>query len=78
MPADPPPRRNLPVGLMVVGSEMATFTILGVLLDLGLGTMPGFTIGLTILGVGLAFWHLIKISKALAERKPPSNNQGSP
>jgi F0F1-type ATP synthase assembly protein I len=55
---------------MAVGSEMASFTILGLLLDFGLGTMPGFTIGLTLLGLGLAFFHLVKMSQALAAKKP--------
>jgi F0F1-type ATP synthase assembly protein I len=70
MPADPSSGRRLPVGLMVIGSEMAAFTILGVLLDLGLGTMPGFTIGLTLFGGAAAFFHLIKMSKAMAAKKP--------
>jgi F0F1-type ATP synthase assembly protein I len=73
MPADPPSGRRVPIGLMVVGSEMASFAILGLLLDFGLGTMPGFTIGLTLLGAVIAFVHLVKMSKALAAKKPPSN-----
>ena len=39
MPADRPSGRRLPIGLMVAGSEMASFTVLGLLLDFGLGTM---------------------------------------
>ena len=70
MPADPSSSgRRLPIGLMVVGSEMASFTILGLLVDYGLGTMPGFTIGLTLLGLLVAFWHLVKKSQALARKK---------
>ncbi len=71
MPADPPsPGNRLPIGLMVAGSEMTSFTVLGLLLDFGLGTMPGFTIGLTLVGLFVAFYHLVKMSKALAEQKP--------
>jgi F0F1-type ATP synthase assembly protein I len=70
MPADPPSGRRLPVGLMVVGSEMVSFTLLGLLIDYGLGTMPGFTIGLTLMGLGVAFFHLVKMSQALAAKKP--------
>jgi F0F1-type ATP synthase assembly protein I len=71
MPADQPSSgRRVPIGLMVIGSEMASFTILGLLLDFGLGTMPGFTIGLTLLGLGLAFFHLVKMSQALSAKKP--------
>ena len=70
MPADQPPGRRLPIGLMVVGSEMASFTVVGLLLDYALDTMPGFTIGLTLLGGVTAFVHLIKMSKAMAAKKP--------
>ncbi len=81
MPADQPSSgRRLPIGLMVVGSEMASFTLLGLLVDYGLGTMPGFTIGLTLLGLGVAFFHLVKISKSLAAKKsePPTPDGGTP
>lgn len=73
MPADEPASgRRLPIGLMVVGSEMVSFTLLGLLLDYGFGTMPGFTIGLTLLGLGAAFFHLVKMSQALSAKKPPA------
>ena len=62
----------MPIGLMVVGSEMASFAILGLLLDFGLGTMPGFTIGLTLAGLFVAFYHLVKLSRALTAKKPDS------
>jgi F0F1-type ATP synthase assembly protein I len=72
MPAEEPAsERRLPIGLMVVGSEMVSFTVVGLLLDYGLGTMPGFTIGLTLLGLGASFFHLVKMSKALSAKKPP-------
>ncbi len=70
MPADPPSGRRLPIGLMVAGSEMASFTVLGLLLDFALGTMPGFTIGLTLLGLVVAFVHLVKMAQALSAKKP--------
>jgi F0F1-type ATP synthase assembly protein I len=71
MPADSPsPGRRVPIGLIAVGSEMASFTIIGVLLDFALGTMPGFTIGLTLAGLAIAFFHLVKMSQALAGKKP--------
>jgi F0F1-type ATP synthase assembly protein I len=78
MPAEQPSGRRLPIGLMVAGSEMASFTILGLLVDFGLGTMPWFTIGLTLLGLFVAFFHLVKMSQALARQKPepPSSQQG--
>ena len=67
----------MPVGLMVVGSEMASFTLLGLLIDFGLGTMPGFTIALTLLGLVVAFFHLVKISRTLAAKKPAPPATGS-
>ncbi len=64
---------------MVAGSEMASFTILGLLLDFWLGTMPGFTIGLTLAGLFVAFYHLVKMSQALAAKKPdPPRGENSP
>lgn len=76
MPADQPSSGSrLPIGLMVAGSEMASFTIVGLLIDFALGTMPGFTIGLTLLGLGLAFFHLMKMAQALA-KKPPETRGG--
>ena len=81
MPADlPSSGRRLPIGLMVAGSEMASFTVIGLLLDFGLGTMPGFTIGLTLFGVAVAFFQLVKMSQALAAKKsePPDAGGGNP
>ena len=75
MPADRPSSgRPVPIGLMVAGSEMATFTVVGLLLDFGLGTMPGFTIGLTLLGLALAFFHLVKMANAMAAKRPESQD----
>jgi F0F1-type ATP synthase assembly protein I len=77
MPADQSSNGpNVPIGFMVAGSEMASFTLLGLLIDYLAGTMPGFTIGLTLLGLGLAFWHLVRMSKALSAKKQ-SPSQGS-
>ena len=77
MPADRPSSgRPLPFGLMVAGSEMATFTILGLVLDFAFGTMPGFTIGLTLLGLAFAFFHLVKMANALTGKKPEPPPQG--
>ena len=67
---------RVPIGLMVVGSEMASFTILGLLLDYALGTMPGFTIGLTLVGLAVAFYHLFKMAKATTSQTPKPNEPG--
>lgn len=68
--------RGLPVGLMVIGSEMVSFTVVGLLLDFVLNTMPGFTIGLTLLGFVAAFAQLLRIAKAMG--KPPGPPAGGP
>lgn len=79
MPADRPSSgKRLPIGLMVAGSEMASFTILGLLLDYALGSMPWATIGLTLVGLAVAFYHLVKMSQALAAKKPEPPASGPP
>lgn len=71
MPADPPANGpRAPMVFMTAGSEMVSFTLLGLLLDYVLGTMPGFTVGLTLLGVVAAFFQLMRMAKALAKKKP--------
>src|SRR5262245_47177931 len=61
MPDDSPSNGpNMPIGLLVAGSEMVSFTVVGLLIDYALGTMPGFTIGLTLLGLVAAFVHLTR------------------
>jgi F0F1-type ATP synthase assembly protein I len=81
MPAVPPTNGSrVPMGFLIVGSEMVSFTLFGLLVDYILGTLPGFTIGLTLIGVGAAFFHLIKMSQSLAGKKsklpdkPPERN----
>lgn len=77
MPDDPPSNGpRVPVGLMVAGSEMVSFTLLGLLLDYALDTMPWLTIGLTLLGLVAAFFQLTKLAKALAKKKPPKPPAG--
>lgn len=79
MPADTPSsERRMPIGFMIAGSEMVSFTLLGLFLDYALGTMPGLTIGLTLIGLAVAFFHLIQMSKALAAKKsdPPDAGAG--
>ena len=79
MPADTPSsERRMPIGLMIAGSEMVSFTLMGLLLDYAIGTMPGLTIGLTLIGLAVAFFHLVQMSKALAAKKsgPPDAGAG--
>ncbi len=76
MPNTPPSSpRPLPVGLLVVGSEMASFTIVGLLIDYAAGTMPVFTVILTLLGVVAAFVHLVQIVKV---KGPVQNDEAGP
>jgi F0F1-type ATP synthase assembly protein I len=79
MPDDPPSNGpSVPIGFMIAGSEMASFTVVGLLLDYFLGTMPGFTIGLTLLGLVAAFLHLTQMAKALAAKKPKPPDEAPP
>lgn len=74
MAADPPPPKpRVATGMVVMGSEMAGFTVLGVVLDFALDTMPWFTIGLTLLGFITVFIHLLRFAKQLGRSKgnPP-------
>lgn len=68
----PPNRpRSLPMGMMVIGSEMASFTIVGLVIDFAAGTMPWFTVGLTLLGFVTAFTQLLGMARKL---NPPSDD----
>jgi F0F1-type ATP synthase assembly protein I len=72
MPSEnPPPRSPTSAGLMVMGSELAGFTVVGLLVDYALGTLPWFTVGLTLFGFGIVFYHMILISKAMSRRDKP-------
>jgi F0F1-type ATP synthase assembly protein I len=71
MPTDLPSNvQNAPMGFMVAGSEMVSFTLFGLLLDYLLGWMPVCTIVLTLLGVVAAFFQLMKMAKSLGKKKP--------
>ncbi len=59
-----PRKLSAPLGLMVIGSEIAGFAIVGVLIDYALGTLhsiPWATLILAPLGSVVALWHLIRI-----------------
>jgi F0F1-type ATP synthase assembly protein I len=74
MAGEQPPKRprRLPIGLMVVGSEMASFTLLGLFLDLVVfKTLPWFTVGLTLLGFVAAFTQLMRIARKMAQPPKP-------
>ncbi|MCE9563718.1 MAG: AtpZ/AtpI family protein [Planctomycetes bacterium] len=69
---------SMPLGFLMAGSEMASFAIFGLVLDYFLGTMPGFTIGLTLLGVAVSFFHLIQMAKKVtAKTKPTEPTDGT-
>lgn len=68
---------RLSVGLMALGSEMAGFTLFGLLLDCGLGTRPWFTVGLTLIGFGFVFFHLVRFARRMSDRPgPPGGGPG--
>jgi len=87
MPDEPPSNGmsesggpNIPMGFLLVGSEMVTFTLFGLLLDYLIGSMPGCTIAFTLLGVAFAFFHLTKMAKVFAKKtgKPEPPTEGGP
>jgi F0F1-type ATP synthase assembly protein I len=76
MPADPSPNGpRAPMGFLVAGSEMASFTIAGLLLDYICGTLPWITIGMTLLGFMAAFFQLITMAKRIAAKKPEASRE---
>jgi F0F1-type ATP synthase assembly protein I len=81
MAGDRPSRGpRLPIGLMAIGSQMVGFTVLGIVLDYLLGSMPAFTIGLTLLGFVAAFVQLIRFTRAKFGPQPgrPPDGVGGP
>jgi F0F1-type ATP synthase assembly protein I len=74
--------RVAPWGLLAAGSEMVSFTLAGLLVDYLLGTMPVFTVGLTVLGVPAAFFLLIRLSRpssdADSQRKTTTQREPVP
>lgn len=75
MPADKPSTGlSAPMGFLVAGSEMVSFTLLGLLLDYLFKTMPGFTIALTVLGFVAAFFQLVLMARSF--NKKPSGSPG--
>jgi len=72
MASEPPSAQpRLSAGLMVMGSEMAGFTVLGLIIDLALGSLPWVTIALTVLGFVVVFITLIRFSKSMSGKKAP-------
>lgn len=61
-PPDSDRRPLSPIAFAVVGSEMASFTLVGVGIDYFAGTMPWMTVGLTLLGTVAAMVHLIRMA----------------
>jgi F0F1-type ATP synthase assembly protein I len=64
------------MGMMVIGSEMASFTIAGLLIDWAAGTMPWFTIGMTLFGFVGSFFQLMQIARRL--NAPPAEQPRNP
>jgi F0F1-type ATP synthase assembly protein I len=63
-----------PLGFAVLGSELAGFTVIGVLLDWWLATLPWLTIVGTFAGLSAAFVHMAQMARA----KPPGGPKEGP
>lgn len=59
-----------PFGFAVIGMEMVSFTLLGLLIDYFTGWMPWTTVALTPLGLVAAMVHVVRMTKANAAGKP--------
>ncbi len=70
-PTGPSRRPISPIAFIVIGSEMVSFTLLGVGIDYFAGTMPWATVGLTLAGTIAAMIHLVR----MATRKPPADEE---
>ena len=60
----PGKKGNTAIAMAGIGSEMIGSTLLGVLFDSLIGTLPLFTALLTVAGLAVAMWHLSKWAKA--------------
>ena len=61
-PEPKPPR--LGVGFIVIGSELATFCLLGVGLDYAFDSKPWLTVAGTLIGFAAAVWLTTSLLKA--------------
>lgn len=59
-----PKRPRLGVGFIVIGSELATFCLLGVGLDYAFGSKPWLTVIGTLIGFAAALWLTLSLLKA--------------
>ena len=67
------PRKAVPLGLgfAVIGTELATVTLIGVALDYFLGTGGGFSIGFALLGMLAAVLLTMRLLKLEEQSKTP-------
>ena len=72
----PPPAPRIGVGFAVIGSELVTFTVMGVALDYVFRSSPWLTVSLTLLGLVAAVLLTVRLLKAEAAAKP--NRPGRP
>ena len=59
-----PKRPRLGVGFIVIGSELATFCLLGVGLDYAFNSKPWLTVIGTLIGFAAAVWLTMSLLKA--------------
>ena len=64
-----PKKPSLGVGFVVIGSELATFCLLGVGLDYAFDSKPWLTVTGTLLGMVAAVWLSWRLLKAEADAK---------
>ena len=69
------PKKTISIGMgfTLIGSELVTFTLVGVGLDYWLGTLPWLTLVLTLVGMGAAVLFTMRLLKQEDANKPGLN-----
>lgn len=66
------PKKTISIGMSftLIGSELVTFTLVGVGMDYWLGTLPWLTLVLTLVGMGAAVLFTMRLLKQEDANKP--------
>ncbi len=69
------PKKTISIGMgfTLIGSELVTFTLVGVGMDYWLGTLPWLTLVLTVVGMGAAVLFTMRLLKQEETNKPGPN-----
>ena len=71
--ANPKKTISIGMGFTLIGSELVTFTLVGVGMDYWLGTLPWLTLVLTLVGMGAAVLFTMRLLKQEDANQPGPN-----